>query len=314
MDKERKKLLRRKAGWILLRSCSLIIKVLPLRCALYAGRVFGLLGFRVFLRHRRVALESLDIAFPQKNLEERKYIARKCFEIIGEGGWEVLSFVNHPKHIKERVSIVGKQNLENALKKGKGVIGVSAHLGNFPLMCLRLIEEGFVINTLARPMRDEKTGEFIHKLRTDTGIKTIFSYPRRAAIFGSLGALSNNEVIIIQMDQNFGTGGVWVKFFGKLAATPVGPIVLALRSGAALVPMFIVRNAPGKHTIYIERQVPLEQKDDKDEAILVNAIKFTKIIESWVRKYPQMWSWIHRRWKSRPNPKVYSLKYKVQKD
>ncbi|MFC1514751.1 lysophospholipid acyltransferase family protein, partial [Candidatus Omnitrophota bacterium] len=182
-----------------------------------------------------------------------------------------------------------------------------------PLLCLRLAEEGYPVHTMTRPMRDEKAGDFFHKLRTKVGVKTIFSYPRRRAIFDSLKALTSNEIIVLQMDQNFGTGGVWVKFFGKLAATPVGPIVLATRAKAAIVPMYIVRKGKSKYTLFIEKEASLEQREDKDEAVLLNAIKFTKINEEWISKYPEHWCWFHRRWKSRPREREFALKYKVQK-
>jgi KDO2-lipid IV(A) lauroyltransferase len=221
-------------------------------------------------------------------------------------------FLNNLSQVRKKVSIVGVGNLKKALEKKKGVIALTGHFGNFPLLCLRLKEEGFVVNTMTRPMRDEKASDFFHKLRTEVGVKTIFSYPRREAVFGSLEALNNNEIIVLQMDQNFGTGGVWVNFFGKLAATPIGPIILALRSKAAIVPMFIVRNGQGKYTLFIEEEVSLEQRDDKDEAVLASAIKFTNIMEDWIRKYPQLWAWLHRRWKSRPTDKEFKAKYKVE--
>ena len=128
-------------------------------------------------------------------------------------------------------------------------------------------------------------------MRTKAGVKTIFSYPRKASVFGTLKVLQNNEVVVMQMDQNFGTGGVWVNFFGKLAATPVGPIVLGSRAQAAIVPMFIVRQKPGKHILFIEKQVAIKQREDKDEAVLVNAMQYTRIIEDWIRRYPHLWGW-----------------------
>ncbi|HEC69899.1 MAG TPA: hypothetical protein ENI31_06420 [Candidatus Omnitrophica bacterium] len=315
MDKEKKKFLRRKAGWVLLKLSSQLVKILPFKFILFLGRGFGLLGYVFSPRHRRIALESLNTAFAEEKTPlEIKRIAKDSFKFMGEAGWEMFYFLNNPGKVKQRVGIKGLENLEKALEKKRGVIALTAHFGNFPLMCLRLKEEGVIVNTMARPMRDEKAGNFIHNLRTQAGIKTIFSYPKREAVFNSLKALANNEVLVIQMDQNYGTGGVWVKFFGELAATPVGPIVLALRSKASIVPMFIVKQREGFHTIFIEKEVPLERKEDKDEIILVNAIKFTKIIEDWVREYPYLWSWIHRRWKSRPPEKVFNLKFRVQKD
>lgn len=116
----------------------------------------------------------------------------------------------------------------------------------------------------------------------------------------------------MQMDQNFGTGGVWVKFFGQLAATPVGPIVLALRTQSAVVPAYIYRQAVGKHCIKIFSEQELDITKEKDENVLLNAIKLTRIIEAWIKEHDFQWSWIHRRWKPRPSKEVEKLKFKIE--
>ena len=314
-DKEKKKIIRRIAGWFFMRSAFFLIKLLPFKLVLLFGKLSGKLGYRFSARHRKITLDSINIAFDgHMNYGEKKRLAKDCFEFMGKTSWELLYFLRKPELARQRVDILGIENLNNALNKGKGVIGLTAHLGNFPLMCLRVSQEDIPVNVMARPMRDEKAGDFVQKLRTQVGIKTVLSYPRKRAVFDSLKVLSNNEVLVIQMDQNFGTGGVWVKFFGKLAATPVGPVILALRSKAAVVPIYIVDKSNGHHTIFIEPEMPLEQKEDKDQTVLINAIKITNMIEGWVKAYPQLWSWIHRRWKSRPTKKVYESKFKVQKD
>jgi KDO2-lipid IV(A) lauroyltransferase len=314
MDKERKKQARRDLGRILIKISVGLVKVLPLRLISFMGRAFGLMGYTFASRHRKITFDNLNIAFSkEKSKDQIKDIGRKSWQYMGEAGWELFYFLNNLSQVNERVSIVGLDNLKRALAKKRGVVALTGHFGNFPLLCLRLKEEGFVVSTMARPMRDEKAGDLFHKLRTEVGVKTIFSYPRRQAVFGSLKALDNNEIIVLQMDQNFGTGGVWVNFFGKLAATPVGPIILASRAKAAIVPMFITREGRGRYTLFIEEEACLEQRDEKDEAVLINVIKFTKIMEDWIRRYPQLWAWFHRRWKSRPTQREFDVKYKVEK-
>ena len=179
-------------------------------------------------------------------------------------------------------------------------------------MIFKLVQEGYKIHVVARPLRDRKTDDYIHGLREKTNIKTIFSYPRKECISRVIRVLRNKEIVMIHMDQNFGTGGVWVRFFNKLAATPVGPIVFALRTNAPVVPMNIIRRSRGKHSIEIFPEVELDRKKNRDETILVNAAKFTKLIESWVKEYPSHWEWIHRRWKSRPSEKIRKAKFKIQ--
>jgi len=198
------------------------------------------------------------------------------------------------------------------LKPGQGVILVTAHIGNFPLLSLKLANSGYRVNFVTRPMRDEKAGDYLYNLRENAGVKSIFSYPRRECVVSMLKALRNNEIVITQMDQNFGSGGVWVKFFGRLAATPVGPITLSMRTKAKLVPAFIYKTGLGRHCIKIFKEEPLIEAADKDEMILKNAANLSHIIEKWIRDYPEQWGWIHRRWKSEPSEKMKAMKFRVE--
>ncbi|MCK4912315.1 MAG: lysophospholipid acyltransferase family protein [Candidatus Omnitrophica bacterium] len=311
MSNERNKIIKRKAAWFVLKGCVSLNKALPLSWNYSIGNALGSLAYLIIGRHRKIAINSLTTAFPQMSLKEKKKISRFYFAFMAQSTFELLSFVKNPRYLKG-ISIEGKENLKKALDKKKGVLLLTAHLGNFPLMLFKLAKEGYPINIVARPMRDKDTDNYVNDLRTEGGVKTIFSYPRKACISSILNALRNNEIVVIQMDQNFGTGGVWVKFFGKLAATAVGPITLALRTKAAVVPVYMVREGKGKHQLKIFPEEELIIKKDKDEAILINVIKITRIIEGWIRKFPYQWAWVHRRWKSRPSEQIKASRFKIE--
>ncbi len=311
MEKEKRKFLRRNLGWIFLKTFALTIGIFPLKFIYFLGSFLGRLGFLFAFTHRRIVLENLSIAFPYLSLKKRKEIAQDSFKFMIQASLELLYFLKHPS-LLERVRIEGLEYLVQALEKKRGVIALTAHFGNFPLISLKFASQGYKINVVARPMRDRKTGDYIHQLRTKVGVKTIFSYPRKECVTGIIRALRNNEIVMIQMDQNFGTGGVWVKFFDKLAATPTGPVVLAMRTKAEIVPMYIVREFLGKHLIKIFPSVALDYTKDKDETILINTAKFTKLTEDWIKKYPPLWGWIHRRWKSQPSDEVLKRRYRIQ--
>jgi KDO2-lipid IV(A) lauroyltransferase len=231
---------------------------------------------------------------------------------MAHSGLEVFYFLKN-QHRLNAVRLEGRQYLEDALRQGRGVIGVSAHLGNFPLMALKLAKEGYPVNVILRPLRDPQIGECIYNMCAQGGVKTILSYPREEVVANTIKALRNKELIIVQMDQNFGTGGVWVDFFGKLAATPVGPIVFSLRTKAVLLPIYIIREGIGRHCIKILPPLTLERTSDVRETILLSAAKITKIIEGWIRQNPEHWFWIHRRWKSRPSDIIKKAKFKIHK-
>ena len=287
-------------------------KRLPLSWNYFIGNILGSLAYLLISRHRKIALNSLSIAFPEMSLREKKKITRSYFVLMAQGTLELLYFVENPQQLKS-IRVEGREHLETALKKKKGVLLLTAHLGNFPLMLFKLAKQGFPINIVARPMRDKYTDDYITDLRRKAGVKTLLSYPRKTCISGIISALRNNEIVVIQIDQNFGTGGVWVKFFNRLAATPIGPLILALRTKAAIVPSYMVREGRGKHYLKIFSQEELIIKENKDETLLLNAIKFTRIIEEWVRKFPSQWVWIHRRWKSRPPEQIKKSRFKIEK-
>ncbi len=312
MGKEKNKFLRRRAGWVAIKLFSFLSGSIPLKLNYFLGGILGNIGYLAFPRHRRIALEGLGIAFPQQALKTRKSLARNFFIFISQSALELLYFLQNLDYLRH-IRIEGAANLDRALKKGRGVIILTAHLGNFPLMSLKLAKQGYSVYFVTRPMRDERAGDHLYELRSRAGVKTIFSYPRKECVSGIIKALGNNEIVVMQMDQNFGTGGVWVKFFGKLAATPVGPIVLALRTKAAVVPAYIYREGTGQHCIKIFPDEELSIRDDKDETVLINTIKFTRLIEGWVKKATFQWGWIHRRWKSRPSREIEKLKFRIER-
>ncbi len=313
MNKEIRKHIQRRIGWWGLRISTCLTPFVPLRWNYCLGTVIGTSMYYLLARHRRNTLISLKIAFPDKPESERRRLARNSFVFMSQGSLELLYFLKK-KCTLDTVRIEGREFLDKALAQGKGIVALSAHLGNFPLISLKLAQLGYPVHVVARPMRDEQAGDYVQALRSEAGVGTIFSYPRRECVNNIIRALRNNEIVIIQMDQNFGTGGVWVKFFDRLAATPVGPVIFAMRTESAVLPIYIDREGIGTHCVRILPACPLERSSDKDEMTLLNTIKFTKLIESWVRDIPAQWSWLHRRWKSQPSEKMKMMKFKVQKD
>ena len=313
MGNEFKKVFIRSMGFYALRIFTVISAAIPLKINYFIGRFMGKIGYICSGRHRKVAMENLAVAFPEKSVEYRKNIVRKFFIFMAQGSLELIHVLSHPAYFMN-TRIEGRANLDAALANKKGVLLVTAHLGNFPLMMSKLASEGYPINIVARPMRDAKAGDHLFRMREEANVKTISALPRKDCVNGIIKALRDNELVVILMDHNFGTSGVWVKFFGKLAATPTGPITLAIRTGAALVPAYICREGNAAHCVRIMPAQELVIKPDKDETILVNVIKFTRLIEGWIRQSPEQWGWNHRRWKSQPEPEDFERTFQVEKD
>ncbi len=279
--------------------CSLIIRLLPRWCLYSFANFIGTLAYYIAASQRKIALESLKKAFGDElSFPKRVKIAKDSFINIAKSGVEMLFVLESPHLCHDMVTIEGKKHLDEALSKGQGVIAVSAHFGNFPLALTRLKQEGYGVSVILRRMRDDKVEDFLESRRQRVGVSSVYSTPRNACVENSLKALKNNEILFIQLDQNFGTAGIFVNFFGAQAATATGPVVFALRSEATIVPIFVVRNPDDTHRIIIETPLEVEKKDTQEETLQVNTQRITSIIESYIRKYPQEWGWIHRRWKS----------------
>jgi len=267
----------------------------------------GLLAAAYFIlrRMRQAAMTTLTIAFGQKKSRtELEKICKDCFYNAGRGAIELGVFTVRPSLIKETFSFEGRsrENLDAAFQEGRGVIGISAHFGNFPLMLLYLAQMGYPTNAIIRPSRDEIIEKDFQASRSRLGLKTVHSYPREACVTQSLKVLRDKELLVVLLDQNTGSkSGVYVDFFGQKAGTATGPIIFAMRTGAPLLPIFTLRQGNSDdHTLMIEPHFYLEQKATDEETIQYNVQKLTSIIEGYICKYPREWGWMHRRWKSRP--------------
>lgn len=298
----------RNIGFAALALSSLIIRFVPLKFLYALSNNLAVLAYLIAKKQRNIALDSLRTAFGSENEKtegEIRLIAKDCFRFIGKSGFELMYLMENTSLLKGKVSFEHKEYLDAALSQGKGVILVSAHFGNFPLMLCKLSLEGYKVSGIMRFMRDEKAERVFYKKRAKMGVKTIYSKPQKQCVESSIRVLRNNEVLFIPIDQNFGAGGgVFVDFFGTKAATATGPVVLALRTKAAILPAFIVRQQDDTHKIIFEPQLNLQETEDYSRTLLINIQNLTGIIESYIRKYPAEWGWIHRRWKSRPQQQV----------
>lgn len=287
------------------------IKISPLFLVLANGRFLGWLAYVLFYHHRKVAYETINTAL-NRGPKETKRIVRQSFINFGEILMETLYSSMHKVDVNKRIKIVGEEHLLAAIEKDKGVVCVSAHLGCFSLAMYALQTYGIKTNMMLRPLRSKFFGKIAKSLMDGCDVISIFSKPAKKAIFQSLKALKKKELLMILMDQNFGTGGVWVDFFGKLAATATGAVVLGARSGATILPMHMIRDKSGRHTLKIEPEFELKHYDNPDQMILENVALLTKKIEGWITEYPEIWSWMHKRWKSRPDKKDLKVPYRVQ--
>jgi Kdo2-lipid IVA lauroyltransferase/acyltransferase len=267
------------------------------------SRAFGIgLGRAVYLLHlrlRRVGMRNLALAFPDKTEAERAVILRGVFTSLGRQLAELCQF---PKYTLENVEQVvvydGLENYDRAYARGKGVLFLTAHFGAWELSAFAHSLHGHWLHVVMRPMDNEYLDRLIQSYRTMHGNKTV---GKDDFVRGLLAAMKAGEVVGILMDTNMTPPqGVFVDFFGIPACTASGLARIALRTDAAVVPGFTIWDeALGKYRLRFDPAVELVRTGDVEVDIVANTQKFTKVIEDYVRKYPEQWLWVHRRWKTR---------------
>jgi Kdo2-lipid IVA lauroyltransferase/acyltransferase len=265
----------------------------------FYGEKFATVAFFLFRRGRKIALNNLRLALGSEKSEgEIEQICLNNFKNIGRNMMETLYTSNQEDGYSRRlVRIEGEEYLDQALKQGKGVIALSGHVGNFSLMCVRLANEGYPISAVARISKNAKVLEPITSYMESVGMEYIPSKPQLTCVSRCLNALKRNRILFVQIDLNAPTTEAWVDFFGYLVPTFKGSVVLSLRTGAPILPMFIIRNPDNLHKIIIHPPFGLSATGNIEQDITSNIARLTKIAEAMIRDYPEQWWWAMPRFK-----------------
>ena len=279
-----------------------LIRILPERCLPALGDWLGLVGYYIIPDRQKIAQENIKLVYgAELSAKQIKSMAKAAFKNISRDIIEVgLSYISHPDQcfLKKNISVQGIENLDNALKKGKGVIAISAHLGNFPIISAKLAVLGYPFSLIAKDPNNPYLVDIFQQWRKRLGIGIIPYKPRHRCASESLKVLRKNGIVMMQIDQNPQKKyGVDVDFFEHRLPTYSGPIVLSLRSGAALVPMFIHRNTDNTEALQILPEITLKDSSSKDQDLNENLRAINVICEAWIKKYPEQWWWMHRRFR-----------------
>jgi Kdo2-lipid IVA lauroyltransferase/acyltransferase len=292
--------MRRKLEYAAARPFIKILGILPRPISRAFAITLAQLFYLLHLRLRRVGMRNLELAFPEKSISERKRILRGVFTSLGRQLAEICQF---PKYRRENVDEVveydGLENYERAYARGKGVLFLTAHFGAWELSAFAHSLHGHWLHIVMRPMDNIYLDRLIQSYRTMYGNKTV---GKDDFVRGLLAAMKCGETVGILMDTNMTPPqGVFVDFFGIPACTASGLARIALRTDAAVVPGFTIwEKSLGKYRLRFDPALELIRSGDLEADIVANTQRFTKVIEDYVRRYPDQWLWVHRRWKTRP--------------
>ncbi|HLJ77528.1 MAG TPA: lysophospholipid acyltransferase family protein [Acidobacteriaceae bacterium] len=282
--------------WTLLK----VMGALPRRAARGVGAALGALAWHLVPRLRRTGLRNLELAYPEKSEAERRRVLGAMYRSLG---WQLAEFCQMPRYTPENTrQLMRYDGLEHYLaarEKGSGVLIVTAHLGAWELSSFWHSLMGYPMTMVIRRLDNQRIDRMVNTIRCLHGNRVVHKDDFARAL---LAAMKRGDTVGILMDTNMTPPqGVFVPFFGVLACTASGPARVALRTGAAVLPGFMVwEPTEEKYVLRFGPEIELTRSGDDERDLVENTARFTAAIEAMIRRYPEQWLWVHRRWKTRP--------------
>lgn len=292
--------LRRRAEYWAAKGALDFLGALPRGVARPACAMLAALCFWFWPRLRRIGLWNLQLAYPQWNERQRRRTVWSSFQNLGR---MLADFAYFPRlnraNIERLIVYDGFEHYENARRRGKGVLFLTAHFGAWELGSFAHGVYGHPVNFVARKLDNPRVDALITRYRCMSGAKPI---DKAEFARGALRALKQNEAVGILMDQNMmPSEGIFVDFFDRPASTAVSPARIAQKTGAAIVLGLVIWDEKlGKHRLTFEPVEWITRPDPAEEAAL-NTANFASVLERRIREHPDQWLWMHRRWKTRPH-------------
>jgi KDO2-lipid IV(A) lauroyltransferase len=264
--------------------------------AIALGRIIGTLVYLIDVPHRRIVRRNLRLAFPDWPQEKIRQTSKRVFQHLGATFVEICQLATYSKSdVVDRVCVVGAERWRHALDNRQGLIIVSAHLGNweFGMQFAACFMQKPALG-VAKRIRFQPLNQWVHNLRTRFGTSIIH---KKGALPDMRQALRRGEIVGLLVDQSKRKEGVDVNFFGhRVPATPAAAF-LSIRCKSPILPIFCIREASGQLTIHVERPIKTRWSGDLRSDVQANTQLITDTVECMIRKYPEQWFWVHKRWK-----------------
>jgi KDO2-lipid IV(A) lauroyltransferase len=274
-------------------------RVFPRRAMLAAGSLAGLLAWAVDGRHRRIAAENLERALGDTlDARARARLQRACWRHFGRITVDSLCVLQlDAASVQRLVEVEGIELAREAYARGRGVMLFSGHFGHWELAALVQGHLGLPMTLVTRPLDNPVLEGILARLRTRSGNTVVH---KRSAVREMLQTLARRGGVAIVIDQDARESGVFVPFFGRPASTTPTPATLALRTGAPLIAVSCLPREDGRYRIIYGPVIEATSTGDRAADVVRLTAACTQILEQWVRRDPQYWLWMHRRWKTVP--------------
>ncbi len=284
--------------YLLAQLFALPIRLLPHRVALAMGAGLGYFAYYLVPIRKQVALRNIAAAFPEKTVQEVRRIGRHTYRNFGQN---IVEFIRIPlmdeAFYARYIQVSGGEVLVAAGDDGHGAVCVSGHFGNWEFFPALIHRMGFPMVGLARDQRNPFVNKMINQNRTTWGIELARLGMGVRSIFRALEA---NKFITILADQDAHAEGVFVDFLGRPSSTAAGPALFALKTGAPLIFGVVVRGEKGRHTLFLESLDHSDLEGVTPENIHTLTQRHARALEGYIRRYPDHWLWMHKRWKTPP--------------
>lgn len=278
--------------------------LIPRRVWLWFCGGLGRIAYSFATKTRELVIIHLGLAYgAELSTREVVGLSKETFRMLGKNAGDVLRArkVKSLDDLNKFLVTHGIENFEVASQKGKGVIFLTCHLGAFDLQITNMALRGLKPNIIGTPLKDERLNDLLFNYRNAYGAVAV---ERGKETLRLIKALKTAGSIAILIDQDTKVKSRFVDFFGMKAATPVGATILAMKTGAAVVPTYIFLGEDNMQHMYILPEIPLEISGDEEKDLVANTQKFTRFIEDQVRAHPSQWVWMHERWKTRPGEEI----------
>jgi KDO2-lipid IV(A) lauroyltransferase len=277
-----------------------VVRLLPHAVVRAIGATLGLMFYALDRPHRRVALANLTQCFPLRTEPERRRLARAMFQHFGRLLFEILKFSTLSRaDMLRRVEFDGEDRARHAYGQGRGVLFFTGHFGFWELHALAHGLRLQPIGVLARELDNPHLHALLERVRMATGNSVIY---REGAVRRVLRTLAEGRGVALLIDQHMHSpDAIWVDFFQRPAATTSTLAALAIRTGAPVVPVFALPLPGGRYRMIYEHPVD-PPHGEGPEAIREFTQRCTDVLEMYVRRHPELWLWMHRRWRDAPVP------------
>ena len=269
-----------------------VSKILPMKLCRSIGKAIALTVYLFSKKDRHGFAYNLSLALGKSREDDSiKKIIRKIFMNYGEYMADFFFLPQQPPHKLQQAfaHLKGESIIQKALARGKGVILLSAHIGNWEFggVMMRLSE--YPLAVVALPHNSAATNALVNRIRQEKGIQVIEMTESPFSSIAILNHLRQNGIVAMIGDRDFFGNGKQVEFFGEKIRLPIGPVALALASGAAVIPAFVLKQPDGRYFGILEDEIPISKNGNRDDRIEKNLVKIARVFETYIRRYPEQW-------------------------